>query len=295
MDRLSRLLSEDWATKLSESFDKKVEINFAAIVGGGSINDARRIDTSQGVYFVKLNDAEKYPEMFAAEADGLEFLREKSEFLIPKPICTGNTDGTTWIIMENIASSRKNADFWQKFGSRTARMHQQTNATFGYHRDNFLGTLPQKNTQLDNWADFFVNYRLEPQIKLARDSGIASAEMLRLFDKLAHRAERYFPQEPPAALHGDLWNGNFMPDANGDAVIFDPAVYYGHREMDLGMTKLFGGYEAAFYEAYNEIYPLEQGWEDRVKVANLYYLMAHVNLFGGGYVAQVMQILRKHI
>ncbi len=266
-----------------------------SIVGGGSINDARRLETSEGSYFAKINSAEDYPGMFEAESSGLKFLKEHCTFRIPIPIATGVTEDIQWILMENINSINRKPDFWEEFGRKLADMHKNSADYFGLDENNYLGSLIQRNDRRDKWEDFFSEMRIRPQLEMAKENGLASSEFLRLFEKMLSRVERYFPKEPPAALHGDLWTGNFMTDSHGEAVIFDPAVYYGHREMDLGMSKLFGGFDKRFYDAYHEVYPLESGWEERIHVANLYPLLAHVNLFGGSYTGQVIQILRKHI
>lgn len=295
MSILSQNLSDDWQKAIESSRGKKAEILRVSIVGGGSINDARRLETTEGTFFAKINSAGAYPSMFEAESSGLKFLKERCEFRIPNPIATGITEEFQWILMENINSTQRKLDFWEEFGRKLADMHKQSADYFGLEENNYLGSLLQKNDKCDTWESFFAEMRIAPQLEMAKHNEQASSEFLRLFDKMLSRIERYFPKESPAALHGDLWTGNFMTDSQGDAVIFDPAVYYGHREMDIGMSKLFGGFDKRFYDAYNEVFPLETGWEERIHVANLYPLLAHVNLFGGSYTGQVIQILRKHI
>ncbi len=295
MDVLNQNLSLDWQRSIREHVGNSAEIQRISVVGGGSINDARRIETTKGTFFAKMNNAKEFPGMFEAEAKGLDFLLEHSEFRIPKSISTGETEEVQWVLMENINSTNRRHTFWEDFGRKLAKMHLETNDTFGLQYNNYLGSLHQINSPIDNWHEFFAEMRIKPQLDLATENGQAKFEMLRLFDKLLGRIEKYFPKEPPSAIHGDLWTGNFMTDSEGDAVIFDPAVYYGHREMDIGMSKLFGGFDKRFYDAYNEVFPLEEGWEERIHIANLYPLMAHVNLFGGSYTSQVINILRKHI
>jgi len=295
MELLDSDLSNAWLEAIHNERDPEAQLERIEIVGGGSINDARRVYSSAGIFFAKINDAESFPEMFECEADGLLFLARNSEFDVPTPISTGVTDNTQWILMENIKPSSKKENFWEDFGRDLAEMHRNTQENFGYSRDNYLGSLRQRNNQKSTWAEFFVSERLEPQLKMAKDKGEASDEMVRLFEKLFSRAERYFPVEKPSAIHGDMWTGNFMTDSHGKATIFDPAAYYGHREMDLGMSKLFGGYDQKFYEAYHEAFPLEAGWEERLDIANLYPLLAHLNLFGSSYAFQIMGILRKKV
>ena len=179
------------------------------------------------------------------------------------------------------------------FGKQLAQLHQNTNTSFGLEESNYIGSLLQQNNLHNNWIDFFINERLKPQIKLARDNGKIDLSTITKFERLYTKLDEIFPEEPPALLHGDLWSGNFMVDEKGGPVIIDPAVYFGHREMDIAMTKLFGGFNQQLYQSYNEHFPLEKGWEQRVDICNLYPLMVHVNLFGGGYLEQVKSILNK--
>jgi fructosamine-3-kinase len=172
-------------------------------------------------------------------------------------------------------------------------MHRHTADSFGLDHDNYIGSLPQYNQKRENWPAFFAEMRLEPQMKMARDEGRMDASDQRSFEKLYERLDRIFPEEPPALVHGDLWSGNYMVGPEGEPYILDPAVYYGHREMDLGMSTLFGTFGDAFYRSYDAEYPLEKGWEERSDLANLYPLMVHVNLFGGGFASEVRTILRR--
>ena len=295
MSVLNPELSIDWQRAVEKHLGKSVDLQQVGVVGGGSINDARRVITSAGTYFVKFNDAADYPGMFVAEAEGLRFLAAHSEFNIPAPIATGESGGIQWIMMELITGAKKSDKYWETFGRRLAKMHLDFGERFGLDQDNYLGSLHQYNEWRDTWNDFFVEKRLKPQLEMAQERKESSPEMIRQFNKLFSRIERYFPVEPPSPLHGDMWTGNFTTGIDGEAVIFDPACYFGHREMDIGMSKLFGGFDKRFYEAYNEVYPMEKGWEERIFIANLYPLMAHANLFGGGYTLQVMQYLRKYV
>ena len=288
-------LIADWRKLICVKVDQDAEIRMIGIEGGGSINDARRIETSCGKFFAKINEAEPYPGMFEGEARGLEFLRENSEFDIPKVFGTGITDDIQWILMEYIDHAVKKSDYWEVFGLKMARMHRKSNEMFGLEKDNYLGSLPQKNTFKKSWGEFYAENRIAPQLKLAKDAGLAGDQMVRLLEKVISRADTYFPGEPPAVLHGDLWTGNFATTINGEATIFDPAAYYGHREMDIAMSRLFGGFDARFYDAYNAEYPLEQGWEGRLPIADLYPLLAHLNIFGGTYAYQIMNILRQNV
>ncbi len=311
---------------LRGQFNEDIVVLASSGVGGGCINDAYRLDTTRGQFFVKYNDARRYPGMFESEAKGLKLLKESKTVGVPGVIGQGESGKYSFLVLEYIDAGNKASSFWSSFGESLATMHRfdhvglevgagkesakQTphddrevsiqnkqllahHKRFGLDHDNYIGSLPQSNRWHDAWIDFFVNERLEAQVKLAIDTGRTDPGLVRLFQKLYNFLSDFFPDEPPALLHGDLWSGNYMCDNSGKAVIIDPAVYFGHRYMDLGMSKLFGGFSQLFYDAYNEAYPLEQLWEDGVEIANLYPLMVHVNLFGGGYLQNVKSILRR--
>jgi len=272
-----------------------VEIRRTGAVGGGCINDARVVDTSAGRVFVKHNDAGLYPGMFEAEARGLQLLADAGTLKVPEVVGWGDAGSHSMLVLEYIEGGVRRADFWEAFGAGLAQMHRQKpqTARFGLDHDNYIGSLPQRNKRHSGWVDFFVAERLEVQLKMARDAGKVGKEMVRMFGALYPHLPDFFPEEPPALLHGDLWSGNYMTGPEGQAAIIDPAVYYGHRYMDLGMSKLFGGFSTEFYQAYAEAYPMDAAWQQCMDIANLYPLMVHVNLFGGGYPASVKSVLRR--
>jgi fructosamine-3-kinase len=290
---LSGALIEHLAGSLSHHLGQAIDIEIAQPVGGGSINDAYRLETEAGRFFVKVNHADRFPSMFEAEADGLRRLRAAGALRVPEVIEHGEDHDDTFLLLEWIEGGIKGPDFWEAFGRGLAQLHRNTQGRFGLERDNYIGSLRQVNTPEADWQSFFIRHRLEPQVRMARDRKRVEAGMAIRFERLFHRLDKLFPAEPPALLHGDLWSGNFLCDARGNPVLIDPAVYYGHREMDLAMTRLFGGFDDPFYAAYQADRPLEQGWEERVDLCNLYPLLVHVNLFGGGYVAQVEAVLRR--
>ena len=294
-------LSHSLIDRLSTHLGTDVRIERDVPIGGGSINDAYRLDTNKGPFFVKVNPgsrqgnpADRSPSMFEAEADGLQRLRGTNTLRIPEVIAFGEDQDDSYLLLEHIEGGVKNTGFWEDFGKGLARLHGHTNATFGLACDNYIGSLKQVNTPCAKWDAFFIQCRLEPQVKMARErQRIGMGDVLR-FERLYAELPSLFPPEPPALLHGDLWSGNFLCDANGKPVLIDPAVYFGHREMDIAMTKLFGGFEPAFYRAYNEERPPAAGWEERVDLCNLYPLLVHVNLFGGAYAQQVAAILKRY-
>jgi fructosamine-3-kinase len=259
-------------------------------VSGGSINDAFEIETSSGKFFLKINSASRFPNMFEAEKRGLELLAQSS-FLVPKPLKVGVAGDTQFILMEWIEKGAPKEGFWDQFGRSLAKLHSITSKQFGLDHDNYIGSLPQCNSEHGNWAGFYREDRLVPQMKLAEKNGRLTSQMKNGFEGLFRSLENIFPNENPSLLHGDLWSGNMMVAANGTPCIFDPAVYYGHREMDLAMMALFGGFGDAWVDAYNEVYTLESGWRERIPLGQLYPLMVHVNLFGGGYTSSVERIL----
>ncbi|MBK9291545.1 MAG: fructosamine kinase family protein [Bacteroidetes bacterium] len=263
-------------------------------LGGGSINDAVRLDAGGSSYFVKWNSSARYPGMFDAEAAGLGLLAAAGAVRIPRVLACASAGDTAFLMLEYIRPGRPHQQSWQQFGHELAALHRHSAETFGLDHDNYIGSLPQQNTGgYQHWSDFFVERRLKPQLATAVAKGLINSAMQRQFGQLFARLNQLFPQEPPALLHGDLWSGNYLFDSQGSAVLIDPAVYYGHREMDLAMTFLFGGFDHRLYAAYHEAYPLAPGWRERIGLCNLYPLLVHVNLFGGGYVAQVRQILDR--
>lgn len=261
-------------------------------VHGGSINSCYHLRTNQSSYFVKINNANQFPQMFEKEAKGLELLRSIKAFKVPEVLLTSSFDDYSFLVQEYISVGTENPSFWRDFALSLAKLHRNSKSTFGLDHDNYIGSLPQKNRQILNWTDFFIENRLGVQEKMARDSKNINQSLSRLFDKLYMKLSNLIPKEKPSLLHGDLWAGNFMVDADRRPVIFDPAVYYGHREMDIAMTQLFGGFSAEMYSAYQSEFPMEQGWQERMDLCNLYPLMVHVNLFGGDYARQVEKILK---
>lgn len=280
---------------LSRHTGGRVVITQADDIYGGSINDVYRLDTSVGRFFLKTNRADGFPSLFTSEVKGLELLRSVGELRIPEVIAQGEEAGITFLLMEYITPEEEDRDFQARFGRALAKLHRHSHASFGLDHDNHIGLLPQVNTPNRDWVEFLVECRFEPLVKMARDhQRIAEGDVLR-FERLYTKLPGWIPAELPALLHGDLWKNNYIAAEGGQAVLIDPAVYYGHREMDLAMTKLFGDFDREFYEAYNEEEPLEKGWEDRMDLCNLYPLLVHLNLFGGTYAGRVGAVLRQYV
>lgn len=259
-------------------------------VAGGDINRAHEARLADGrTVFVKSNP-DAPATMFETEARGLRWLGEARALRVPEVIA----QGVDFLVLEHILSARRRPAFDEELGRGLAALHREGAPGFGLDHDNFIGRLAQANGPLPTWAEFYRERRLVPQLRLAIDGKLASPGMRRGFERLLPRLEELVgPPEPPARLHGDLWGGNAMPDEQGHPCLIDPAVHGGHREVDLGMMRLFGGFSARVFAAYEEAFPLPPGSEARVPLYQLYFLMVHVNLFGGSYVASVESTLRR--
>jgi fructosamine-3-kinase len=263
----------------------------ASSVSGGCINQAYCCELADSRrVFVKTNSGCD-PTMFALEARGLEWLAEPNAIRIPKVLAIG----TEYLVLEYLEGGRA-SDFEVCFGQGLARLHQAGAESFGLREHNYLATLAQDNTREEDWATFYVERRLRPLLRLAIDQGFAPASWIAEFETLfARMPELIGDAEPPARLHGDLWSGNVHSDEKGAPVLIDPAVYGGHREIDLAMLKLFGSPSRRFFSAYEEVWPLSPGHTERVALYQLYPLLAHVNLFGGGYGGQTLAALRRYV
>lgn len=263
-------------------------------LSGGDINDVYKVTTSDGDFVVKLNDSAKFPGMFEAEARGLVLL-QNGGIRIPEVVKSGVIEKQQFLVLEYLESGTKASNFSEAFGSGLAALHQITQDDFGLNHDNYIGSLPQSNQKHTNWTNFYVQERLEPLVKMAMDSGQLSKTEGRKFDGFYNKLDDLLPFEQPALVHGDLWAGNAMTGSAGEPVLIDPAVYFGHREMDLGMMHLFGGFDKAIFEYYHEFFPLEAGWKQRMPYTQLYPLLVHVNLFGRSYWGSVEQILTPFV
>jgi protein-ribulosamine 3-kinase len=286
-------ISEKLSNDLKNALGREVLIHSEESIGGGCINNAVGITTSSGKFFLKYNLAGKYPEMFEKEALGLYLLSETGTIRIPRVIANSLAGNYSYLVLEFIYTGRPDRKSWESFGQSLAAMHRHTNPFFGLDYDNYIGSLLQSNRSHKTWIPFFIEERLEPLIRQACEHGTLSLSVARQFERLYLLLPGIIPDEPPALLHGDLWNGNYMIAEDGEACLIDPAVYYGQRETDIAMTKLFGGFPEEFYQGYSGAYPLESGWKSRIDIFNLYPLLVHVNLFGGGYARQVAEILNR--
>jgi fructosamine-3-kinase len=261
-------------------------------VGGGCINTAVRLLDGERVYFVKLNQASLL-DMFEAELEGLQAMAETRTIRVPKPLCSGMTNDQAYLVMEYIEMGHAGRGSGELAGRQLAEMHQDTWHSFGWQRNNTIGSTPQPNSPNRDWVEFFREQRLGFQLRLAARNGYGG-DLQRRGERLLEGFHHLVDHDPqPSLLHGDLWGGNMAYDSGGAPVIFDPAVYYGDREADLAMTELFGGFGRAFYDAYRERWPLASGYTTRKTLYNLYHILNHLNLFGGGYLGQAGSMIDR--
>lgn len=263
------------------------------IIGGGDISKAYAFRYKTQDYFIKINRKSVYPSMFEREADGLRLLASTNCIEIPEVIYAGFAEDFQFLLLHFINSGKRVPDFMSNFGASLADLHKNTNVHFGLDHDNYIGSLPQSNKKNTDWETFFMEERLNPLLKMGTDKGLVDKAIRNRFEAFFRKMNELFPTEIPALLHGDLWSGNYMTGNSGKACLYDPAVYYGHREADLAMTTLFGGFDTEFYEAYHAHFPLEPDWKNRLPFYNLYPLLVHVNLFGGAYVESIKRILNR--
>ena len=257
-------------------------------VGGGCINSATILRGANQRYFVKLNDASRL-SMFEAESEGLKEIAQSRSVRVPRPVCSGAVDDSAFLVLEHLELQAADARSLEQLGRELAQMHRATQKQFGWRLDNTIGSTPQINTPGEDWVEFWRDHRLGFQLDLARQNG---RNLMKKGERLMADLEVFFRvyQPAPSLLHGDLWGGN-VGATRDQPVIFDPAVYYGDREADLAMTELFGGFSTRFYQAYREAWPLDVGYPVRKILYNLYHVLNHFNLFGGGYGSQAEHLL----
>ncbi|MBZ0183143.1 MAG: fructosamine kinase family protein [Melioribacteraceae bacterium] len=277
---------------LEEILNEKVTSN--SFVGGGSIADSQKIRTSSGKeYFVKSYSQSK-SNILKNEVNGLIEIQKSKSIKTPQIIYYDDNI----LILEFIKSGRKNKNFSELFGIQLTEMHRLKSDKFGFYENNYIGSNHQINLPLySNWTDFYWENRLLYQFKLAEKHGYVNSDFRKLFNQFesVYRNIIEGTEEEPSLIHGDLWGGNYLVDESGNPVLIDPAVYYGHREAELGMTILFGGFDSDFYSSYNEAYPLFDGWKERLDIYKLYHVMNHLNLFGTGYLNQTLSIIKSYL
>ena len=265
-------------------------------LSGGCISNAYKItlDDKRNL-FLKINHSHP-ADMFRKEANGLKELAKPAVIDIPKVISVDDS----FILLEYIEAGTKQKDFFEDFGRSFAELHKFTSDTYGFYENNYIGSTKQVNisneNEKNNWTSFYFNERILFQFKLTEKNGFATDELRKGIFYLEDNIEKILSgsEEPPSLLHGDLWGGNYMINKKGKVSLIDPAVYYGHREADLAMTKLFGGFSESFYASYNEIHQLKDGYNYRENIYKLYHILNHLNLFGSGYYSQAMSLVKSY-
>lgn len=274
-----------WLTKNGHG-----EIVSSQPVGGGCINNGVRIKAGAGKSFFLKTNPHSPSDMFAREAEGLEALAREEGPRVPKPLLFGED----FLLLEDLNPAPRQEGYWPAFGRRLAALHDHKSPRYGFENDNYIGATKQPNSWVDDGHEFFAQRRLLYQAKLARGKGVLSTDGYARVERLAGKLSDLIPVQPASLIHGDLWTGNAMTDDTGAPAIIDPAAHYGWAEAELAMTALFGSFPADFYHAYQEVRPLEAGFRERFPLYNLYHLLNHLNLFGAGYLGQVMGILRRY-
>jgi fructosamine-3-kinase len=281
-------------SELSLIKNKPVQVTSYSQVFGGDINTTYIIATNEDKYFIKLNTI-AFDDMLQKEKDGLLLLRSAKTLLkIPEPILQGTSEQQSFLLMEYLEKGTESKILWQQLATGLAQLHQTKQDHFGLNYDNYIGTVFQNNTITTTWAQFYAQQRILPLMQLAYEQQKCTKADLQLAEQFCNKLSALTPEEPAALLHGDLWSGNRMFTLNREVSVYDPAVYIGHREMDIAMTLLFGGFDTQFYTTYNEVFPLQNGWRERIDICQLYPLLVHLILFGGHYYGAVKSILKKY-
>ncbi|NDJ16604.1 fructosamine kinase family protein [Myxacorys almedinensis] len=276
-------------TQISQAIAQPFESRDRRAVGGGCINQGYRVSDGDRTFFIKLNRADQLA-MFEAEALGLQHLREANAILVPQPICWGVAEDSSYLVQTWLELGQASSPAWEEMGRQLGRLHHVQKATaFGWERNNTIGSTPQHNPWTLSWSEFFTHHRIGYQLQLAQQRGGRFPNCDRLLAAVPELLAGHAPK--PSLVHGDLWSGNAAVTTSGQPVIFDPATYWGDREVDLAMTELFGGFPPAFYQGYNAVFPVNTGYSQRKVLYNLYHVLNHFNLFGGGYAAQADRMI----
>lgn len=292
---ISKQLAAYLEEQLSAVGKYPIQLKTIIPVSGGNINVAYCLQTNAGKYMMKLNSKQAYPGMFACESEGLKAIRNTQTIAVPEVILQNDFEQDSFLILEWIDTVRATLATSRLLGEQLAAMHRHSNEQFGFYQDNYMGSLPQSNCKHSTWQRFFIEERLQPMVQIALNKHLLHGSDAGQFDKLYKRLGDLFDEEPAALIHGDLWGGNYLISVDNCPYLIDPAVSYGHREFDLAMTTLFGGYSPEFYQAYQDSFPLAKGWEQRLDLWNLYPLLLHLNLFGQSYLGKVKSCLKKFV
>lgn len=262
-------------------------------ISGGDISKAFLLETSHASYFLKVNSCDYALTMFEAEKSGLEAIGGTNTIAVPQIFHLGQFEKLAFLLLEFIPSKSASKRDSERLGYELATLHKVTSNQFGFQTDNFIGSLPQSNQQYENWTDFYVEERLVLQLELAATKNLMATNEIPEKGLMKNILQGLFKNIKPSLLHGDLWSGNFLIAQNGTPYVIDPSTYYGHCEVDIAMSKLFGGFGSSFYNAYHEIHSQTSETTARIEIYQLYYLLVHLNLFGHSYYNGVKRILTK--
>ncbi|MCA0153434.1 fructosamine kinase family protein [Winogradskyella vincentii] len=232
--------------------------------------------------------------MFEAEVSGLQHIASTNTIATPSILNYGTHSDISFILMEYVKGKSPSKEDYEKLGYQLAQLHFHTSDNFGLDDDNFIGSLEQKNNLIDNWVDFYSEQRLGFQIKMAIIKGLLINSEIPSIDDIKTCLQSYCKKVKPSLIHGDLWNGNFIVSEDGRPYLIDPSVSYSHSEMDIAMSRLFGGFDSSFYQAYHNEKPITEYYEERIEIYQLYYLLVHLNIFGTSYYGSVKRILNNH-
>lgn len=271
--------------QLSESI---IKIN---PISGGDINEVFKITTQQNSYILKVNSISEFPEMFKKEKKALQIISSTGA-KTPKPIQIFTDSQNQYLILEFIEEGSITNNFWRNFANDLIKLHKTSSKVFGLEYDNYIGSLNQINSQKDTWESFFVENRISPLVKQAFDKNLLNKSHLKIFEKVFKKLNEILPIESASLVHGDLWSGNLLKGINQTPIFIDPAIYYGNREMDIAMTQMFGGFDNGYLAYYNEIFPMEKGWKERIEIHNLYPNLVHLILFGRSYLGGIERVIR---
>ena len=263
-------------------------------VSGGDISYAFLLKTSENHYFLKVNSSDIAHTMFLAEMSGLKSIAKTETIKTPKVFKCGSYNNSSFLLMEYIESKSPSSNDFELLGNQLGLLHKATQNDFGFKEDNFIGSLSQSNRKHVCWTNFYLEERIIPQIHLALSNNLLSSKEVPTRQNMDKVCKEFFYEISPSLLHGDLWSGNFLIGTDGTPYLIDPAVYYGHYEIDIAMSKLFGGFGMSFYEAYQEHFQFDRLSDSRIDLYQLYYLLVHLNLFGSSYVGSVNKILSKY-
>lgn len=285
-------MQPDFLDYISQIIGERI-ISFSAL-SGGDISEVYKLTTKNNQFIVKAHNGKLAHDMLSAEKLGLECIAKTASIKTPEVYHIGTYQTNNFLVMQYIPTKNPNEKDYDVLGQQLAALHQVSNLYFGFESDNYIGSLVQSNQKYLDWTTFYIKERIIPQLDLALQNTFLSKQETPNFESLVRVCNNLFPDIKPNLLHGDLWGGNFLIAENGIPYLIDPAVYYGHSEVDLAMSRLFGGFSTSFYNAYSSINSEQPGGQERNDLYQLYYLLVHLNLIGTSYYTGVKRILQKY-